>query len=151
MKDAPRDGHPWHSAADTAVVLGGLLDLSLDTSQPVIYDRPIGLRRIYVDPHTGGEHFLVHYPMGLRAARHHHSAAHTIVVLDGALLVEGAVLGPGSYCHFPPMTSMHHEPADGQDCRFVIIFHGPFDVHPEPAGRPGDGELGAAPAGRGDQ
>jgi len=115
------------------VVVTDLLSVSLDTSQPVIYDRPIGLRRIYVDPRTGGENFLVHYPSGLKAVRHHHSAAHTIVVLDGALLVDGEVLGPGSYCHFPSMTSMHHQPADGQHCRFVIIFSGPFDIHPEPA------------------
>ena len=115
-----------------AVVVPDLLSLPVGTSQPAIYDRPIGLLRIYVDPHTGGEHFLGHYPVGLNAARHHHSAAHTIVVLDGALLVEGEVLAPGSYSHFPPMTSMHHQPADGQHCRFVIIFSGPFDVHPEP-------------------
>lgn len=115
-----------------AVLVPGLLGLPLGTSHPVIYDRPIGLRRLYVDPHTGGEHFLVHYPVGVTAARHHHSAGHAIVVLDGALLVDGEVLGPGSYCHFPPMTSMHHQPADGRHCRFVIFFSGPFDVHPEP-------------------
>ena len=121
---------------DGAVLVPGLLSLPLGTSQPVIYDRPIGLRRLYVDPDTGGEHFVVHYPAGLKAARHHHTAAHTIVVLDGALLVEGDVLGPGSYCHFPPMTPMHHEPAAGQHCRFLIIFSGPFDVHAEPGDPP---------------
>jgi quercetin dioxygenase-like cupin family protein len=113
-----------------AVIVPDLLAAVLETSQPVIYDTPIGLRQLYTDPHTGDEHYLVHYPQGMKAARHHHSAAHTIIVLDGALSADGQILGPGSYCHFPAMTVMHHEPAPGSHCRFVTIFHGPFDVFP---------------------
>jgi quercetin dioxygenase-like cupin family protein len=112
------------------VIVPDLLAAVLETSQPVIYDTPIGLRQLYTDPDTGGEHYLIHYPQGMKAARHHHSAAHTIIVLDGALSADGQILGPGSYCHFPAMTVMHHEPAPGNHCRFVTIFHGPFDVFP---------------------
>ncbi|MGC2192756.1 MAG: cupin domain-containing protein [Candidatus Dormiibacterota bacterium] len=108
--------------------------MQLEESQPVIYDIPVGLRMLYLDPRTGDEHYLVHYPKGMRAARHHHTAAHTIVVLDGALEVDGQIIGPGSYCHFPPMTSMRHQPAEGHDCRFITVFHGPFNVFPEQDG-----------------
>jgi quercetin dioxygenase-like cupin family protein len=99
-------------------------------SQPGIYDRPIGLLLLYQDPRSGAEHYLVRYPAGLRAHRHRHSAAHTIVVIEGALHADDQVLRAGSYAHSPAETPMCHEPGPGQDCLFVILFDGPFDVHP---------------------
>lgn len=102
--------------------------LELTEAQPPIYDRPIGIRLLYEDPRTGAEHYLIRYPVGLRAQRHRHSSAHTIVVLEGMLRANGEFLGSGSYVHFPPGVPMQHEPADGQHCLFVIIFDGPFDV-----------------------
>jgi quercetin dioxygenase-like cupin family protein len=121
-----------------AILIPDLLDAELQPAQPVIYDTPIGLRQLHIDPHSGDEHYLVHYPQGMTAAWHHHSAAHTIIVLDGALSANGHFLGPGSYCHFPSGTPMHHQPADGSHCRFVTIFHGPFDVFPEEEEDPGE-------------
>ena len=38
------------SEFDPAVIVDGLRDLELDESQPVIYDRPVGLRLGYADP-----------------------------------------------------------------------------------------------------
>jgi quercetin dioxygenase-like cupin family protein len=64
------------------------------------------------------------------AQRHRHSAAHTIVVIDGVLQADGRLLRAGSYAHFPAETPMRHEPAPDRDCLFVILFDGPFDVHP---------------------
>lgn len=104
--------------------------LALGQSQPVIYDRPIELRLLYEDPESGAEHYLIRYPAGLRARRHRHTAAHTIVVLEGRLEANGQVVEPGGYCHFPAGEPMHHAPAEGASCLFVTIFHGPFDVHP---------------------
>jgi quercetin dioxygenase-like cupin family protein len=121
-----------------AILIPDLLDAELQPAQPVIYDTPIGLRQLHIDPHSGDEHYLVHYPQGMTAAWHQHSAAHTIIVLDGALSANGHLLGPGSYCHFPAGTPMHHQPADGSHCRFVTIFHGPFDVFPEEEEDPGE-------------
>jgi len=112
------------------VVVGGLADLPLDESQPVIYDRPIGLRLLHRNPRTGAEHFLVRYPAGLVAAPHTHTAAHTIVVLEGRLVANGVELRPASYVHFPAGTLMHHVPTADEDCLFVTIFDGPFDVTP---------------------
>jgi hypothetical protein len=109
-----------------AVLIPDLLDAQLEPSQPVIYDTPVGLRRLYIDPRSGDEHYLVHYPQGVKAARHRRNAAHTVMVLDGALSANGHLLGPSSYCHFPAWTVMHHQPADGNHCRFVTIFHGPL-------------------------
>jgi quercetin dioxygenase-like cupin family protein len=113
-----------------AIIVDDLSSVDLAPSQPVIYDREIGLRLLHRDPRTGSEHYLIRYPAGLRARRHRHSAAHTIVVLDGRLEVNDQVIGPGAYAHFPAGEAMRHAPAGEGSCLFVVIFDGPFDVHP---------------------
>ncbi len=71
---------------------------------------------------------MVRYRPGTRAQPHHHTAAHTIVVVDGHLLVDGQVLGPGGYAHHPGGTPMVHQPAADEACTFILIFDAPFDV-----------------------
>ena len=112
-----------------AIVVDGLRSIELEPSQPVIYDREIDLRLLYQDPDSGAEHYLIRYPAGLKTRLHRHTAAHTIVVLDGRLEVNGQVIGPGAYCHFPSGEAMTHAPLDAA-CLFVIIFNGPVDVQP---------------------
>jgi quercetin dioxygenase-like cupin family protein len=102
----------------------------LEPSQPVSYDRPIKLKLLYRDPVTGAEHYLVRYPAGMVALPHTHTAPQTIVLLEGSLRANGQVVWPGSYCHFPAGSVMHHAPTRDEDCLFVTIFHGPYDVHP---------------------
>jgi quercetin dioxygenase-like cupin family protein len=104
--------------------------LELAEAQPVIYDRPIGLRLLYQDPLSGAEHYLIRYPPDVRARRHRHSAAHTIIILEGPMEANGQLLHPGSYAHFEAQSIHHHAPANDQSCLFVIMFHGPFDVMP---------------------
>ncbi len=111
-----------------ATIIDGLASLELERSQSIIYDREIALRLLHEDPDSGEEHYLIRYPAGLRARVHRHTAAHTIVVLEGRLVANGQTIGPGSYAHFPPGQAMHHQSADGTACLFVILFHGPFDV-----------------------
>ena len=41
--------------------------------------------------------------------------------------VNGRIIGPGSYAHFPANSVMRHQAAD-EACHFVLVFHGPFDV-----------------------
>lgn len=113
-----------------AIVVDRLSSVELRPSQPVIYDREIGVRLLYEDPDSGAEHYLIRYPAGLEVRAHRHTAAHTIVVLEGRLAVNDQVIGPGSYCHFPPGETMWHAPADGGTCLFVTIFDGPQDVQP---------------------
>jgi quercetin dioxygenase-like cupin family protein len=112
-----------------AIIVDHLRSIELEQSKLVIYDREIGLRLLYQDPDSGAEHYLIRYPAGLRARLHRHTAAHTIVVLEGRLEVNDEVIGPGAYCHFPPGEAMRHAPAD-DPCLFVTVFHGPFDVEP---------------------
>lgn len=105
---------------------------SLELAEPsaaaaAIYDRPIGLRLLHAEP-GGEEHYLVRYPAGLRGRPHQHTAAHTIVVLEGQLDANGRVIGPGSYAHFPAGQVMRHQAAGDAPCLFVLLFHGPFDV-----------------------
>lgn len=114
-----------------AVIVGDLRQLELDAagaSAAGVYDRPIGLRRLHEDPESGAEHYLIRYPAGVRGRIHQHSAAHTIVVLEGALDANDQIIGPGSYAHFPAQQPMRHQSGGAQDCLFVIMFHGPFDV-----------------------
>jgi quercetin dioxygenase-like cupin family protein len=111
-----------------AIIVDSLRSVELGQSRSVIYDREIGLRLLYQDRDSGAEHYLIRYPAGLRTRLHRHTAAHTIVVLDGRLEVNDQVIGPGAYCHFPPGEAMRHAPAEGGSCLFVIIFDGPVDV-----------------------
>ena len=113
-----------------AVVVDRLGSIEMRISRPRIYDREVQLRELYRDPESGAEHYLVRYPAGLQAQPHRHSSAHTIVLLEGRMVVNDEVVGPGAYCHFPAGHVMFHAPAADQSCLFVIIFHGPFDVEP---------------------
>jgi quercetin dioxygenase-like cupin family protein len=114
-----------------AFVVDDLRSLALDepgAAAAAVYDRPIGLRLLFAEPESGEEHYVVWYPAGVTARAHRHSAAHTIVVLEGDLDANGHMIGPGSYAHFPAAEVMRHQPAGDQACLFVIMFHGPFDV-----------------------
>ena len=113
-----------------ATIVDGLATLVLRETRQPVYDRPFELRLLYEDPVSGAEHYLVRYPAGLVAQWHRHTAAHTIVVLEGALEANGQTVGPGSYCHFPAGEPMHHGPAGDGPCLFVLMFDGPFDVEP---------------------
>lgn len=113
-----------------AIIVDNLDSVQMDRSHPVIYDREIGVRLLYEDPESGAEHYLIRYPAGLKARLHRHTAAHTIVILEGRLAVNDGVIGPGAYCHFPAGETMFHAPAEGAACLFITIFHGPFDVEP---------------------
>jgi len=113
-----------------AVIIEDLRALVLDSPGPgaaAVYDQPIGLRLLYEDAASGEEHYLIRYPAGVNGRVHQHSVAHTIVVLEGSLDANGQVIGPGSYAHFPAHQPMRHQ-SGGDDCLFVIMFHGPFDV-----------------------
>jgi quercetin dioxygenase-like cupin family protein len=123
-------GHTAAVAAVSTVIVETSDDEELPPSQPIIYDRPIGMRLLHQDPSSGEEHYLVRYPAGLGVQRHRHTNAHTIVVLEGKLDVNGEVVGPGTYCHFPAGQTMHHAPTSDEACLFLNIFHGPADVHP---------------------
>jgi quercetin dioxygenase-like cupin family protein len=111
-----------------AVILDHLESVEVGRSRPVIYDRDIGMRLLYEDPDSGEEHYLIRYPAGLKAQLHRHTAAQTIIVLEGQLVVNGQTIGPGAYVHFPPREPMFHAPAEGTGCIFVTIFNGPADV-----------------------
>lgn len=113
-----------------STIVDRLRSVGLEPSRPVIYDRDIGLRLLYRDPSSGAEHYLVRYPAGVRARTHRHTAAQTIIVLDGRLEVNGEVVGPGAYAHLPAGEPMHHAPAGNAPCLFVTMFDGPFDVQP---------------------
>jgi quercetin dioxygenase-like cupin family protein len=112
------------------IAVEGLQSLQMRSRKLPIYDREIDIAELHIDERSGAEHYVIRYPEGLKAQPHKHTAAHTMVVLEGALNANGQELGPLSYCHFPAGEVMTHQPAEGQSCLFVLIFDGPFDVHP---------------------
>jgi len=115
-----------------ATIVDHLHTLGLDKpgeAAAAIYDREIALRLLYEDPDSGEEHYIVRYPAGVKGRIHTHTAAHTIVVLEGRLYANGQVIGPGAYAHFPGGQPMQHQATDEGPCLFVLLFHGPFDVH----------------------
>ena len=81
-----------------------------------IYDLPIGLRSPYQDDASGEQHYVVRYPPGTRRRMYRHTAAHTIVVLEGKLNANGRVVGAGSCVHFPGHEPMLHEAAGEYGC-----------------------------------
>jgi quercetin dioxygenase-like cupin family protein len=118
-----------------AVIIDELASLALDDPRAVTgrdpstgYDRPFGLKLLNRDPDAGADHYLVRYPAGLRGRRHRHSAAHTIVVLEGRLEANGQVIGPHAYAHFPAGEVMRHQATDDGPCLFALLFNGRFDV-----------------------
>jgi quercetin dioxygenase-like cupin family protein len=119
------------------VIVEDVRTLALRSSVQPAYDRPFDLQALYVDPRSGAEHYVIHYPAGTKAKWHRHSAAHTMIVVAGELVANGEHLGVGGYAHFPGGTEMLHEPAANHDCTFVLIFDGPFDL--ELMGPGGDG------------
>lgn len=119
-------------ATGTPVVVHDVRSVPLRASVQEIYSEPIELQQLYADPRSGAEHYVVRYPPTLTASWHRHSAAHTIVVIEGELLANGEVLGVGGYAHFPAGVAMHHAPVPGVGCTFVIAFDGPFDVEALP-------------------
>ena len=126
-----------------AIIVEHLGSLPMEESESDIYDRPIGLHRLYEHPQTGAQHFLIRYPGGLTEQLHRHTAAHTILLLEGRLRVNDQVVGPGAYCHFPAGEPMYHAPEGDDGCLFIIIFDGPSDA--EPLGEP-DGPTDAVPS-----
>ena len=110
------------------MVVRDLLGLDLPQRTLSAYDRPIGLRLLHEDPDSGVELYVVEYSEGTSAAWHRHSVAHTIVVLEGRLEVNGVGIGPGDLCRYPAGTRMKHEPSPGSGCRFLMVFEGTSDV-----------------------
>ena len=117
-----------------AIVVDDLRSAELRPGNAVIYDREIEVRTLFEDADSGIEHMLIRYPAGLTTRPHRHSAAHTIVVLEGRLRVNDTVIGPGGYCHFPAGEVMNHAPADDESCLFVTLFDGRVDVEPADEG-----------------
>lgn len=96
-----------------AIIVSELGSLELTAPSPgaaAVYDQPIGSRLLYEDP-GGEEHYVVRYPARLKGRPHRHTAAHTIIVLEGQLDANGRVIGPGSYAHFPAGEVMRHQAA----------------------------------------
>ena len=108
--------------------LGSLELRPPEASAASVYDRPIALRLLHRDPVSGEEHYLVRYPAGVRGRVHRHTAAHSIVVLEGRLDANGTIIGPGAYAHFPAGEAMRHQATEDAPCLFVVLFHGAFDV-----------------------
>jgi hypothetical protein len=64
-----------------AVIVDSLRSVELGQSQPVIYDREIGLRLLYQDPDSGEEHYLIRYPAGQGSRASAHGRSYLFVIM----------------------------------------------------------------------
>src|SRR5438105_3503882 len=69
----------------SAIIVEGLDTLALSSTRQPIYDQEFGIASLHQDAASGAEHYLIRYPAGMKAQSHRHTAAHTIVVLEGAI------------------------------------------------------------------
>ena len=104
------------------IIMEVLKDLPLEEAAPAWYPKPIQRKILYHDPDTGARHILVRYPADLNAPAHHHNCAHTIIVLENDMIVNGRIVTPGTYCHFPAGETMLHTSTRDSDCLFLIMF-----------------------------
>lgn len=112
------------------IVVEGPGAVDFDERSNAIYPVPVGVCRVFEDPVTGAQHFLLRYPPGLAARPHRHTSSHTIVVVSGRLQVNDREIGPGGYCHFPAGETMIHTTAGAEPCVFYTVFDGPVDIEP---------------------
>src|SRR5690242_13815928 len=99
-----------------AVIVDHLESVELRPSRLEIYDSDILVHTLLEDPKSGAEHYLIRYPAGLTTSLHTHTRAHTFVVLEGRLEVNGQVIGPNAYAHFPAGEPMVHTSSGGGSC-----------------------------------
>jgi len=101
-----QEGHGMEYGA--ATIIDELPSLELKQPSPAaaaVYDQPISLRLLYEDSDRGEEHYVVRYPAGLKGRPHLHTAAHTIIVLEGQFDANGHVIGPRFLCALPRRAS----------------------------------------------
>jgi hypothetical protein len=63
----------------------------------------------FEDRVSGEEHCVIRYPAGTRGRAHRHSAAHTLVGLEGRLDANGREIGPTANALFPGGQTMRHQ------------------------------------------
>ncbi len=115
-----------HAAAHTIVVLDGRLAVNHDIIGPGGYSHfPAGEPMLHGPAGDGGCRFVTLFdgPYDVEPLNVEAEAS-----LGGAIVVDRLGSVPGAYCHFPAGEPMFHAPAGDDDCLFVIVFHGPYDV-----------------------
>jgi quercetin dioxygenase-like cupin family protein len=104
-------------------IIHNIGDIQLEKAFPPYYVKPIERKVLFQDPESGALHFVVRYPAGLNAPAHRHNCAHTMFVLDGAILINGERFGPETYAHFPAGETMIHTTLEDSECTMILIFH----------------------------
>jgi quercetin dioxygenase-like cupin family protein len=84
------------------------------------------------DPRRGPAHFLLKFPAGFVAAKHHHSADHYATVLSGNLIVtveEGVkLLPPGSFFGMAGQTKHATRCDPATECVLLVDARGKWDT-----------------------
>lgn len=68
-----------------------------------LFDLPAGvkIKMLSEDPYTGRRDFLCSFPPGYVEPEHRHSGHHSVLILEGTMLVDGKRLGQGDYVFGP--------------------------------------------------
>lgn len=91
--------------------------------------RTLYRKNLITDPDTGMEVRLVRYPAGVINKLHTHPCAHGMYVLDGTLVTNAGVYGPGHFVWFPEGMAMEHGASAESDVTVLFITNKKFEIH----------------------
>lgn len=91
-------------------------------------DKMLYRKNLMEDPETGVEIRIVRYPRGVINARHVHTCAHGMYVLDGTLVTHAGSFGPGHFVWFPAGIEMEHGATAESDVTVLFITNRKFDI-----------------------
>lgn len=85
-------------------------------------------KNLIEDSETGAEIRIVRYPAGVINTRHVHTCAHGMYVVEGTLMTNIGVFGPGHFVWFPAGMEMEHGATAEVDVVVLFITNRRFDI-----------------------
>jgi quercetin dioxygenase-like cupin family protein len=102
--------------------------------------RPLYRKELFADPETGVIVRLVRYPAGVINPSHTHPCGHGMYVLEGRLVTQRGVYGPGNFVWFPEGEVMEHGASAEGDVVVLFVTNKAFRMDyveaPAEGGRP---------------
>lgn len=87
-----------------------------------------GKKQMLLDEETGMEINYMHYPAGFTTIKHRHPAGHGLFVLEGQLLTDGKLYGPGTFVWYPEGIETDHGATEYEDLKCLLISNKAFSI-----------------------
>lgn len=75
------------------------------------------------DESTDRVDMIIKFPEGYVEPRHAHNSSHSVVILEGKMIIHGKTLGPGDYV-FGPVNEEHGPMEYPEGCTVFASFYG---------------------------